>query len=210
MTRFHNKHARLLEVGLQNEKVMALAGAMVAYEGSMKFEKSILGGEGLFGALKRRVTGEGVPLMVTQGSGTVYFARDAMEVTVMSLSGEKMYVESRHLLAFDQGLRSNSEFVGMNAALGSMAGGRGLFTTSLEGRGSVAVLSHGPIIALAVTPGTPLSVDPDVIVGYRGQLQQDFILDLNWKDFAGQSSGEGFQVRFSGQGTVYIQPAESK
>jgi uncharacterized protein (AIM24 family) len=210
MTHFHNKHARLLEVRLENEKVMALAGAMVAYEGNIKFEKSILGGEGLFGALKRRVTGEGVPLMVSQGQGTVFFARNAMEVTVFSLNGEKIFVESRHLLAFDQGLRTNSEFVGMGAAIGSAAGGRGLFTTTVEGRGSVAVISHGYLIQLAVTPNAPLSVDPDVIVGYRGQLQQQFILDLNWKDFVGQSSGEGFQVRFSGQGTVYIQPAESK
>jgi uncharacterized protein (AIM24 family) len=45
---------RLLEVDLQNERVLAIAGAMVAYTGTMKFEKVILGGEGIFGALPRQ------------------------------------------------------------------------------------------------------------------------------------------------------------
>ena len=41
-----------------------------------------------------------------------------------------------------------------------------------------------------------------------GQLQQDFITDVNWRTAIGQGSGEAFQLRFQGQGLVYIQPAE--
>jgi uncharacterized protein (AIM24 family) len=39
-------------------------------------------------------------------------------------------------------------------------------------------------------------------------LQQDFVTDVTWRTAIGQSSGESFQLRFQGQGTVYIQPAE--
>ena len=45
MSSFKINTDRLLEVHLQNEKVMALAGAMVGYTGTMKFEKSLLGGK---------------------------------------------------------------------------------------------------------------------------------------------------------------------
>jgi len=63
VTSFRTNTDRLLEVRLQDEKVLAIAGAMVAYKGSIKFEKSLLGGEGIFGALKRKVTNEGMQLM---------------------------------------------------------------------------------------------------------------------------------------------------
>ena len=77
MSRFKVNTDRLLEVDLQNEKVMALSGAMVGYSGTMKFEKSLLGGKGLFGAIKRKVTNEGISLMQTTGTGTVFFAHNA-------------------------------------------------------------------------------------------------------------------------------------
>ena len=54
----------------------------------------------------------------------------------------------------------------------------------------------------------PLCVDPQAYVAHTGQLQQDFITDVNWRMAVGQGSGEAFQLRFQGQGLVYIQPAE--
>ena len=204
MPRFENKNKRMLQVQMSNEKIFALAGSMVAYEGNFKFEKSSLGGGGIFKALKRAATGEGIPLMVCQGSGTVYFAREAKEVNVIPLMGEKLFVESSSLLAYDQSIRTDVVFRGLRG----MTSGQGLFTTTVEGNGTVTLLSEGPIIALEVTPQMPLCVDPDAFIAYKGNLQQDFIFDVNWKTFVGQDSGETFQLKFSGQGVVYIQPAE--
>ena len=113
MTRFRNNSDRLLEVTLQNEKVLAIAGSMVAYTGTIKFEKSILGGEGIFGALKRKVTNEGMQLMQTSGTGTVFFAQDAAEITVLALAGEKMIIESSSLLAYDTSLKTGTSFAGL-------------------------------------------------------------------------------------------------
>lgn len=204
MTTFRINSDRLLEVELANEKVLALAGSMVAYVGAMKFEKAILGGEGLFGALKRKVTGEGMSVMTISGTGTVYCAHEANELAVLPLRSEKLFVESSSLLAYDTTLKTNTAFAGLRGA----TSGQGLFTTTVEGNGNVAVLAKGGLIALEVGGGMPLCVDPQAFVGYKGNLQQEFVFDVNWRTMVGQASGESYQLKFTGQGVVYIQAAE--
>lgn len=204
MTRFRTQTERLLEVELAGEKVYAIAGAMVAYTGAIKFEKSLLGGEGLFGALKRKASNEGMQLMQASGTGTVFFAQDAAEITVLALQGDKLTVESSSLLAYDTALRTGTSFAGLRGA----ASGQGLFSTRVEGSGHVAVISRGNLIMLEVTPATPLHVDPDAFVGFQGDIRQEFVFDVNWRTMVGQASGESYQHKFSGQGVVFIQPAE--
>ena len=82
------------------------------------------------------------------------------------------------------------------------------FTTTIEGTGNVALISRGNLIALEVTPNTPLFVDPDAFIGYKGQVQQEFVFDVNWRTMVGEASGESYQFKFTGQGVVFIQPAE--
>jgi len=204
VTRFRNNSDRLLEVTLQDEKVLAIAGAMVAYTGSIKFEKSILGGEGIFGALKRKVTNEGMQIMQTSGTGTVFFAQNAAEITVMAMAGEKMTIESSSLLAYDTSLKTGTSFAGLRGA----TSGQGLFSTTIEGSGNIALISKGNLIMLEVTPSTPLRVDPDAFIGFKGDIRQEFVFDVNWRTMVGQSSGESYQHKFTGQGVVFIQPAE--
>jgi uncharacterized protein (AIM24 family) len=204
MPTFQLNSGRLLEITLAGEKVLALAGCMVAYVGSMKFEKAILGGEGLLGALKRKVTGEGMSLMTVTGSGKLYCAHEAAQLALIPLAGEKLAVESSALLALDTGLKTDTKFAGLHGA----ASGKGLFTTTIEGRGNIAVMARGELIALEVTPATPLCVDPQAFVGYKGQVQQEFVFDVNWRTMIGQTSGESYQLKFTGQGVVFIQGAE--
>jgi len=204
VTSFRNNSDRLLEVTLQNEKVLAIAGSMVAYTGAIKFEKSILGGEGIFGALKRKVSNEGMQLMQASGTGTVYFAQDAAEITLIPLAGEKMTIESSSLLAYDVSLKTGTSFAGLRGA----TSGQGLFSTTVEGSGNIAVISRGNLIMLEVAPAHPLLVDPDAFVGFKGDVRQEFVFDVNWRTMIGQSSGESYQHKFTGQGVVFIQPAE--
>ena len=206
MARFRLGSSRLLEVTLRNEKVLARAGSMVAYDGQMKFEKSILGGEGIFGAFKRRVGGEGFDLMTVTGDGTLYVAQNAAEILLVALENDRMFVESSSLLAFDSGMKSETVFAGLRGA----SSGQGLFTTAITGTGTVAAISDGTAIALGVTPDEPLFVDPDAFVGYTGHVRQEFVFDVNWKTFVGRSSGESYQLKFTGEGVVYIQPSERR
>ncbi|NHZ90014.1 AIM24 family protein [Massilia sp. CCM 8733] len=204
MTRFRNNSDRLLEVTLQKETVLAIAGSMVAYTGTIKFEKSILGGEGIFGAVMRKVKNEGMQLMQASGTGTVFFAQNAAEITVIPMSGEKMTIESSSLLAYDTSLKTGTSFAGLRGAVS----GQGLFSTTVEGQGSIAVISRGNLIMLEVTPANPLRVDPDAFIGYKGNITQEFVFDVNWRTMTGETSGESYQHKFSGQGVVFIQPAE--
>jgi len=206
VSRFQLKNDRLLAVDLLDEKVMAIAGSMVAYEGSIKFEKAILGGEGIFGAIKRKLTNESLSVMQTSGKGTVYFAQEAREVSIIQLNNEKIFIESSRLLAYDQSLRTNTAFAGLHGA----ASGQGLFTTTVEGNGNIAVISHGSLLMLEVRPDTPLFVDPDAFIAYKGNIDRQFVFDVNWKTMIGESSGESYQIKFSGSGIVYIQPSEMK
>jgi uncharacterized protein (AIM24 family) len=177
---------------------------MVGYMGTMKFEKSLLAGEGLFGAIKRKVTNEGMSLMQTTGTGTVFFAHNAAEITVIPLVNEKLFIESSSLLAYDTSLKTNTTFAGLRGA----TSGQGLFTTTIEGNGNLAVFSHGNLITLEVDPKYPLFVDPDAFIGYKGSIKQEFVFDVNWRNLIGEASGESYQFKFTGQGVVYIQPAE--
>ncbi|WP_307796800.1 AIM24 family protein [Actinomadura barringtoniae] len=205
MAQFRLNGSKMLAVDLAGDTIRALNGSMVAYDGQMTFKRQgMTGGEGLRGALKRKIAGEGMTLMDITGQGTVFLASEATEVTLVPLNGETLFVESESLLALDGRLQTGVQFIGLRG----MGTGQGLATTKVEGQGTVAILSDGPAIALEVTPGTPLCVDPHAYVGHRGQLQQDVVTDVNWRTVMGQGSGESVQFRYQGHGLVYIQPAE--
>jgi uncharacterized protein (AIM24 family) len=205
MPTFRLSGTKLLAVDIQGESFKALTGSMVAYEGNVQFKKQGMGASGgIRGAMKRKLTGESISLMEVAGQGTCYIANMANEINLVELRGEKMWVEASNLVALDNDLRTNQVFNGLRGA----STGQGLFTTTVEGQGTAAIVSDGPAILLEVSPGMPLCVDPQAYVAHTGQLQQDFITDVNWRMAVGQGSGEAFQLRFQGQGLVYIQPAE--
>jgi uncharacterized protein (AIM24 family) len=205
VAQFRLNGSKMLAVDLGGETIRALNGAMVAYEGRMAFKREgMTGGEGLRGALKRKIAGEGMTLMEVTGEGTVYLASEAAEVTLVQLTGDTLFVESESLLALEGGLRTGVQFVGLRG----MGTGQGLATTKVEGHGTVAIVSDGPAIALEVTPETPLSVDPHAYVGHHGNLRQDVVTDVNWRTVIGHGSGESVQFRYQGHGLVYVQPAE--
>lgn len=206
MQAFRLNGSRVLEIDLHGDAVRAASGSMIAYTGDVTFKNAGMGGgDGLRAAFKRRVTGESVSLMRCSGQGTVWFARDAMEILVIELAGDTLKVESEQLLAVSDTLRTDVAFAGLRGA----TSGQGLFTTTVTGMGAVALLSAGgPPIALQVTPQYPLVVDPDAFVASQGKLNQTFVTDVSWRNLIGESSGEAFSLRFDGSGVVYIQPEE--
>lgn len=191
---------------LTGDSLRALSGSMVAYEGDVAFKNAGMGGGGgIRAALKQKVTGESLSLMEVSGKGTVYFAVDAQDITLVEVQGDNLHVESSQLLALTGQLRTDVKFSGLRGA----TSGQGLFTTVVSGSGTVALLSKGgPIIALGVDAQYPLVVDPDAFVAHRGQLNQSFVTDVTWRSAIGGGSGEAFSLRFDGQGVVYIQPEE--
>ncbi|WP_329312071.1 AIM24 family protein [Streptomyces sp. NBC_01262] len=204
MAQFRLQGSKVLAVDMTGDAVKAKNGAMVAYDGQMAFKKMSGGGEGIRGMVTRRLTGESMEVMEVKGHGTCYFADRASEINLVRLSGEKLYVEASNLLATEAALRTGTTFTGLRGA----SQGNGLFTTTVEGVGQAAITSDGPAIVLRVTSGTPLNVDPGAYIAHTGNLRQDFQTGVSWRSLLGESGGESFQIRFEGEGLVYVQPSE--
>ena len=88
--------------------------------------------------------------------------------------------------------------------------GQGLFTTTLKGHGAVAVMAHGGVIKLPITPGRPVHVDPQAYVAHHGDVRNKLSTALGWRDMVGRGSGEAFQLELSGNGAVFVQASEEK
>ncbi|MCC3773957.1 MULTISPECIES: AIM24 family protein [Streptomyces] len=204
MAQFRLHGSKVLAVDMTGDAVKAKNGSMVAYEGEMAFKKMTGGGDGLRGMVTRRLTGEQMEVMEVKGHGTCYFADRASEINLVALRGETLYVESSNLLCTDSALRTGTTFTGLRGA----SQGNGLFTTTVEGTGQAAILSDGTAIVLRVTPQTPLQVDPGAYIAHTGRLKQHFQSGVNFRTFIGEGSGEAFQIRFEGDGLVYVQPSE--
>ncbi|MFC5721324.1 AIM24 family protein [Streptomyces gamaensis] len=204
MAQFRLQGSRVLAVDLAGDAVKAKNGSMVAYEGEMTFKKRTGGGDGLRGVVTRRLTGEQMEVMEVRGSGTCYFADRASEINLVSLHGGTLYVEAGNLLCTDAALRTGTTFTGLRGA----SQGNGFFTTTVEGTGQAAILSEGTAVVLRVTAETPLQVDPGAYIAHTGRLRQHFQSGVNFRTFVGEGSGEAFQIRFEGEGLVYVQPSE--
>lgn len=196
---------KVLLADLMGDSVRAAQGSMVAYQGQVQFKHAGMGGGGgLRAAVRQRVAGESITLMEVSGHGRAFLAQDAFDVTVVGLENDRLTVESQHILAVTSGLKLDVQFSGLRG----MTSGQGLATTTVTGSGQCAIMSDGPMIPLAVAPGMPLVVDPDAYVAGTGQLQMSLVSGVTWRSLAGEGGGEPFSLRFEGQGTVYIQPAE--
>ncbi|MEW1657716.1 AIM24 family protein [Streptomyces sp. NPDC057555] len=204
MAQFRVQGSKVLAVDLAGDAVKAKNGAMVAYDGEMTFKKMTGGGEGLRGMVTRRLTGEQMAVMQVKGQGTCYFADRASEINLVRLQGEKLFVEASNLLCTEEALHTGTTFTGLRGA----SQGNGLFTTTVEGHGQAAITSDGPAVVLRVTPQYPLQVDPGAYIAHTGKLKQHFESGVNFRTFLGEGSGEAFQIRFEGEGLVYVQPSE--
>ncbi|MER8094691.1 AIM24 family protein [Streptomyces goshikiensis] len=213
---FREINSKMVEAQvIPGQKMYSQRGAMLAYRGEVSFTPSLTGGQGgVMGMIGRRVANEQTPLMSVEGSGTVMFGHGGHHIQVINLSGETLYVEADRLLAFDGTLQQGTMFMGsQGGVMGMVRGqvtGQGLFTTTLKGHGSVAVMAHGGVIELPITPQRPVHVDPQAYVAHHGEVRNKLSAALGWRDMVGRGSGEAFQLELSGQGAVYVQASEEK
>ncbi|MFD3923999.1 AIM24 family protein [Streptomyces sp. NPDC058595] len=197
------------------QRMFSQRGAMLAYRGDVTFTPNTAGGQGgVMSMIGRRVAGEATPLMTVEGSGTVMFGHGGHHIQVIGLSGDTLYVEADRLLAFDGSLEQGTMFMGaQGGVMGMVRGqvtGQGLFTTTLKGHGSVAVMAHGGIIELPIGQGRTVHVDPQAYVAHHGDVRNKLSTAVGWRDMVGRGSGEAFQLELSGNGAVYVQASEEK
>lgn len=209
-------NSKMLQVPIgPGQEVYSKRGAMLAYTGPVSFAPTTTAGQGVGGALGRAVAGEHGAMMHVTGQGSVMFGHAGLYVTVIDLQGaDTLYVEADRLLVHDTSLQVGTMFMGEQGGVrGIVRGavtGQGLFTSTLAGHGSCAVLSHGGVMELPIAPQRPVHVDPQAYVAHRGQVQNKLTTAVGLRDLIGRGSGEAFQLELSGSGVVYVQASERK
>jgi uncharacterized protein (AIM24 family) len=194
---------RLLKVELSETSVMARNGSMVAYQGDVSFEHK---GGGLGRLLKKAASGEQLRLMEASGSGELFLANQAMLVHLLRLNADSLTVNGANILAFQAGIDWDVTRVKGGTA-GMLAGG--LFNVHLRGTGLVALISDGEPVRLDVSEAPTFS-DPQAAIAWSGGVQTSLKTDVQAKTLIGLGSGESFQLGFSGQGWVLVQPSEGR
>lgn len=199
--RFGLQNDQLLRVSLGPD-VLAVKGAMVAFQGQVRFDHEKAGGMGKL--LKKMVTSEDMPLMRVSGQGEVFFANEAGYVYLIQLdaSGGGISVNGRNLLAFDSTLEWD---INRTKGAGMMAGG--LFNTTVKGSGTVALCTVGKPVVLDCSQ-QPTYVDVNACVAWSANLVPSVVSSMNMKSMLRGGSGEAFQYSFHGPGFVVVQPSE--
>lgn len=192
-----NNHTLL--VNLDGE-VYAKQGAMTAYQGEIDF--SFTGG-GVGRMLKKFVSGENLQFMKCRGKGDLFLADNGSEVHVIDLENEELSINGQNLLAFEDGLTWDIKVI-RGGAMGVVAGG--LFNATLAGSGQVAVSSWGTPFVLQIDQ--PTYVDVGCVIAWSAGLKVSIKSSLKAGALIGRGSGEAFQMGFTGQGFVIVQPGE--
>ncbi len=200
------ENERILEVKLYNQRVWMKAGAMVAYRGGLKFEREGAFEHGASRFFKEMLTGEGAKLTKCIGSGRLYLAEGGKRITLIRLEGDAITVNGSDLLAFEDGIQWD---IRMTRKLSGMVAG-GLFNLQLQGKGLVAVTTHGRPLTLRVKPESPVYTDPNATVAWSSNLEPEFKTDISLKTLLGRTSGESVQMAFKGNGFVVVQPYEEQ
>ncbi|WP_405775977.1 AIM24 family protein [Streptomyces sp. NBC_00859] len=186
-----------------NGDLLARQGAMIAYRGSLQFERK---GQGIGGMLKRAVTGEGLPLMSVTGQGEAWFAHEAANCFIVDIEqGDALTINGRNVLCFDSTLSYEIKTV-----KGSGITGGGLFNSLFTGHGKLGLICEGNPIVIPVTPQQPVYVDTDAVVGWSAHLQTSLHRSQSLGSMLRGGSGEAVQLMLQGEGFVIVRPSEAK
>lgn len=194
------QNERMLKIRLNGE-FLARQGAMVAYQGDVKYEYHGAGAKRL---IKKMVTGEDLQLMRVSGQGEVFLGKWAEEVHLIYLENDGITLNGANVLAFDATLSWDIKF---NKGVSGMVG-QGLTNVVIQGTGWVAVTSYGTPVVLEVGQQQTYA-DPSAAIAWSSNLVTQFKKnDSSLKTLIGRGGGELFTMGFQGQGYVIVQPSE--
>ncbi|MCX4983323.1 AIM24 family protein [Streptomyces sp. NBC_00572] len=201
--RMENHGRTMLRVAMASgQDLYARTGSMVSYEGYITYEPNPPAARQV---AKEWATGEGTPIMKCSGDGLLYLADYGADVVVINLQNDSISVNGTNLLAFDAHLQWGVERV---KGLAKFAG-QGLFNVEIAGTGWVALTSRGtPIVVDCGRGDDETYVDPDALVAWSPSLKVKGKRSFKASSLIGRGSGEAFQMAFSGQGIVVVQPSE--
>lgn len=201
--RMENHGPHMVKIAMTSgQDVYARTGSMIAYEGYVQYEPNP---PAVRQMAAQWLTGERNPIMQCSGDGLLYLADYGADVVCLNLNNETISVNGTNILAFDAHLRWGVERVKGMARLA----GQGLFNIEISGTGWVALTSRGtPIVVDCGRGEDETYVDPDALVAWSTGLRLKAKRSMKASALIGRGSGEAFQIAFSGQGFVVVQPSE--
>ncbi|GAA0375871.1 TerD family protein [Streptomyces blastmyceticus] len=190
-----------VDLGVDQQPVLARQGSMVLYQGKVDFGYK---GAGFAGRIMGNVTGQEMQLMRCTGRGQVFLAENASHVHPIELQGDAICVSADAVLAFDESLQHE-----VRRIEGHGIPGGALFTMQFQGHGTVVVKTHGVPVVLPVTPTT--YADSNAIVAWSAAAQVIISsqVRLRRNSYPGHS-GETVNLQFRGApgNFIVVQPYE--
>jgi uncharacterized protein (AIM24 family) len=207
--RFSLQNGKMLKAVLGQQSGMteffARKGAMVAYQGQANFDSQYQS----WGAhIARSITGEGLNLMKVTGNGSVFLANQAQDIHVIDLQGHQdaFTIDGKNVLAFESGLRWDIVRIDSQVQIA----GAGGYNVELRGQGKVAITTTGAPLVMKITPQNYYFADADAVIAWSSSLQVQMQAAVTsssvWRPRG--NTGESWQMQFSGDGLVVVQPAE--
>jgi uncharacterized protein (AIM24 family) len=205
--RFALQNGKMLKATLGQQSGMreffARKGAMVAYQGQANFDMQY---QSWGQHVARMFTGEGLNLMKVTGSGTVFLANQAQDIHILDLTGDGFTIDGNNILAFETSLRWNIVRIDTQQRIA----GAGSYNIELTGRGKVAVTTTGAPLVMRVDPSKYCFADADAVIGWSTSLAVQMNAQVTsssvWRPRG--NTGESWEMQFSGEGVVVVQPAE--
>ena len=192
---------KMVKVNLSGDSIRSESGALHYMQGDIEMQTKA---PSVGGFLKSMVSGEDIFRPTYKGTGEVYFGPPTLgEFHILEVEGE---------MILDQGAYICSDIdieIGIfrNKGMSMLAGGEGIFQTSVKGKGNVVVYSQGPLQVIHLENDT-LTVDGSFAVARDASLQ--FTTQLLGKGLSKIAGGEGFVNIIRGTGRVYLAPVPNK
>ncbi len=199
---------RQVVANLNNQGVVLQAGAMQIMSGNVEMRSNVTGAGDLFKKMiGGKVTGESGIKPRYFGMGQVIFEPTYKYILLEDLAkwGGAVTIEDGLFLACDETV--NLTVTARSSFSAAVAGGEGLFNTTLVGNGVVVLESPVPAEELLVfdLQNDVLKIDGNMAIAWSHSLQ--FTVERSSRSLVGSAaSGEGLVNVYRGTGRVLVAP----
>jgi uncharacterized protein (TIGR00266 family) len=184
-----------------NEEVRTEPGAMVSHTDGMTTDTKAEGG--LFGGLKRMVTGESFFQNTWkapgQGGEITLAPRVLGDMQVLQVGSGDILLQSGAYVASEMGIKTDASWGGSRGFFGAGS----LIMLRVSGQGKVLVASFGALEERVLAAGERYTVDTNHIVTMDASINFQIEKSGSWKSTI--LGGEGLVCKLTGPGRILMQ-----
>ncbi|MGC8620563.1 MAG: TIGR00266 family protein [Caldisphaera sp.] len=191
-----------LEMG---EEVFVDGGHIIYKDKTVSLNAKMQGG--LFGALKREITGTSFFLLEAKGPGKIALSSPlAGKVIKVDLNGNGILAEHDSFLSCDNSVRYDAKLGSLTAGI---FGGEGIFLAKLEGNGSVFLHSVGQVNQIHLNRGDELNIEASHLIAFESNMDYGITRVGGLKTMLFGDEGLFF-VNIKGEGNVWVKSSSRR